>query len=69
MKNKQKIEPCPWCGVPTDWLEAEAFFGMKAIWFVVCNRCGARGPVGHDQTDAKRRWNRLSSRGAGKGEK
>jgi len=53
---------CPFCGRKTDWLEAEAFFGMKAIWFVVCNSCGTRGPVGHDQTDARRRWNRVAAK-------
>lgn len=63
MKNKQKIEPCPSCRR----LGSVVYYG-GGLPQVGC-RCGTHGPTRKTRAGAVRAWNRLSSRGAGKGEK
>ncbi|HEX8986578.1 MAG TPA: hypothetical protein VF816_01350 [Rhodocyclaceae bacterium] len=48
------IAPCPFCRnpAPANPMEVDA-----DAWAIVCPSCGAIGPVGPNEEEARRRWN------------
>lgn len=55
------LKPCPFCAFPK--LETvRQCVGSPARWefVVVCHQCGAHGPSGDTEQEARTNWNRRS---------
>jgi hypothetical protein len=49
--NTVQIAPCPYCGLETGMVEADAAMYPDIYFSVVCPQCGARGPVHMERFD------------------
>lgn len=55
MTNPNTLKPCPFCG-EVDYLEKTSDLKSWGAW-IVCESCGAGGPVEDTQIESLQRWN------------
>lgn len=63
-----KIKPCPYCGTTRDSkLVGISYDSESDAVYVICDRCGMRGPISVDGNDTKaiNQWNQLPRRTEG----
>jgi Lar family restriction alleviation protein len=57
MSESAPLSPCPFCGAP----DAGSIEADGDAWAMVCPDCGAIGPMGADEDEARQRWNRRAA--------
>jgi hypothetical protein len=65
-REERRLKPCPFCG--TEWDEDEEDSPLAVAWLtrgnrmryqVACEECGARGPEGDLEYEARALWNEI----------
>ena len=59
------MKVCPWCGntnLEVQRIDGEQWLGLRNadVYSVFCNQCGATGPVGDNEKQAKELWEKTT---------
>lgn len=56
-----ELKPCPFCKLDyTNTYEFQNYYSQPYRWRVICNSCGAEGPIKDTEQQAIDAWNKRS---------